>query len=180
MQLKFNRMPFGIALLVLTGIGWGMMLLALKAAEPAFAMIGMLVLAPLILVILFLMARPPVVAAIRGDTLRVGRQTAHLGDILRVAIGADRSLSFAVRARDENGFWAGAYGEHELALPLRRIDGGRKAAESFVAQVEAARQAVTPLEAAPAAARRPRRDGVDPEPVQQRPAARAGFGRKGL
>ncbi|MES2442624.1 MAG: hypothetical protein V4574_07315 [Pseudomonadota bacterium] len=187
MQLKFNRMRIGMVLLVLTAIDWAVVAIALNGVDLVYAMGAMLALTVVAMVPFALMLKPPVLAAIEGDTLRVGRSRAHLGDILRISTGA-ATLTFGVRARDADGIWVGAYGERELALPLGRIDGGRNAAERFVAQVEAARQAVPslPVEApAPPPVPRPRRDGIDPEVAPRMhpavpAAARAGFGRKGL
>jgi hypothetical protein len=159
----------------------------MAGGDIVYAMGAMAALMVVAMVPLFLMARPPVVAAIEGDMLRIGRQRAHLGDILRISISG-KTLSFAVRARDEAGFWVGAYGERDLTLAFRRIDGGRKAARAFVAHLELARQAVPELVTeAPSAPPppKPRRDGVDADvrpPLDSSPAppVRAGFGRKGL
>ena len=185
MQLRFNRYIFGFVLILLCAVDWVVIAVALNGLDLVYAMGAMAALLVVAMVPLFLMARPPVVARVEGDMLRVGRQRAHLGDILRISMEAG-ALVFAVRARDEAGFWVGAYGERALTLPLRRVDGGRKAADHFVAQVEMARQSVPELvtEAAPSPG--PRRDGIDPDirpPLDDRPAAppiRAGFGRKGL
>lgn len=192
MQLRFNRTIFGIVLILLCAVDWAVIAIALQGFDIVYAMGAMAVLMVVAMVPLFLIAMPPTVARIEGDMLRVGRQRAHLGDILRTAMDA-KTLSFAVRARDADGVWVGAYGERALELPLRRIDGGRKAAQHFVAQVEMARQSVlqlvTEAPPAPPASPRPRRDGLDPDmapplerPIglQPAPAARAGFGRKGL
>ena len=188
MTLKFNRVRLGLILMVLMGIDWAVIAFALGGLDIVYAMGAMGALMVVALVPLFLMAKPPTIARIEGDMLRVGRQRAHLGDVLRISMDA-RTLGFAVRARDEAGFWVGAYGERMLELPLRRIDGGRKAAQHFVAQVELTRQSVpelvTEAPPAPPPQLRPRRDGVDPDvrPAPERPAAapvRAGFGRKGL
>jgi hypothetical protein len=188
MQLRFNRYIFGIALILLCAIDWAVIAIALNGLDIIYAMEAMAGLMVVAMVPLFLMARPPAVARIEGDMLRIGRQRAHLGDILRISLDA-KALTFAVRARDEAGFWVGAYGETALVLPLRRVDGGRKAAQHLVAQVEMVRQSVPQLVAeappAPPPPPRPRRDGVDPDvpPAAERPAAapvRAGFGRKGL
>jgi hypothetical protein len=191
MQLRFNRTLPGIALILLCAVDWAVIAIAMHGLDIVYAMGAMAALFVVAMIPLLMMARPPVIAGIEGDMLRVGRQRAHLGDILRTSINAG-TLSFAVRARDENGFWVGAYGERDLALPLRRIDGGRKAAEHFVAQVAITRQSVpelvTEAPPAPAPAARPRRDGVDPDvrPALDHPAApppvaaRGGFGRKGL
>lgn len=186
MQLHLNRYIPGLALILLCAIDWAVIAVALNGLDIVYAMGAMAALFVVAMVPLFLMAKPPSVARIEGDMLRVDRQRVHLGDILRISLDA-RTLTFAVRARDEAGFWVGAYGETALALPLRRIDGGRKAAQHFVAQVEMTRQSVPQLvtETPPAPPPRPRRDGVDPDirPAPERPAAapvRAGFGRKGL
>jgi hypothetical protein len=184
MQLKFNRMVLGLVLVALTGVDWAVIAFALNGLDIVYAMGAMAALMVVAMVPLFLMARPPTVASIEGDMLRIGRQRAHLGDVLRISVDA-KTLAFAVRARDEAGFWVGAYGERALALPLRRIDGGRKAAQHFVAQVEMTRQSVpqlvTETAAAPPPPVRPRRDGIDPDlAVPPASAARAGFGRKGL
>jgi hypothetical protein len=188
MQLRLNRYIPGIALILLCAVDWVVIAIAMSGLDIVYAMGAMAALFVVAMVPLFLMAKPPAVARIEGDMLRVGRQRAHLGDILRISQDA-KTLTFAVRARDEAGFWVGAYGERALELPLRRVDGGRKAAQHFVAQVEIARQSVpelvTETPSAPAPVARPRRDGVDPDmrPAPERPAAapvRAGFGRKGL
>lgn len=187
MQLRFNRYIFGIALILLCAVDWVVVSIAMAGGDIVYAMGAMAALMAVAMVPLFLMARPPVVARIEGDMLRVGRQRAHLGDILRISQDA-RALVFAVRARDEAGFWVGAYGERTLELPFRRIDGGRKAAQHFVAQVEIVRHSVPQLvtEAPPAPPPTPRRDGIDADvrpPLDDRPAAapvRAGFGRKGI
>lgn len=188
MQLRFNRYLFGIALILLCAIDWLVIAVALNGLDLVYAMGAMAALLAVAMVPLFLMARPPVVARVEGDMLRVGRERAHLGDILRISI-SDNTLVFAVRARDEAGFWVGAYGERELTLPLRRVEGGRRAAQHFVAQVELVRQSVPELVTEAAPPPRPRRDGIDPDvrpPLDDRraaetaPPARAGFGRKGL
>lgn len=191
MQLRFNRYLLGFALILLCAVDWVVVAIVLRGGDIFTAMEVMTGLFALAMVPLFMMAKPPVVARIEGDMLRVGRQRAHLGDVLRIAMDA-KTLRFAVRARDEDGFWVGAYGERTLELPLRRVDGGRKAAEHFVAQVEITRRSVPELvtEAPPAPPpppriERPRRDGVDADvrpPIDNRPAppVRAGFGRKGL
>lgn len=188
MQLRFNRYIFGIALILLCAVDWAIVAIALNELDIVYAMEAMAGLFVVAMVPLFLMARPPVVAAIEGDMLRVGRQRAHLGDILRISQNA-KTLTFAVRARDEAGFWVGAYGERPLELAFRGIDGGRKAAQHFVAQVEIARQSVpelvTEAPPAPPPIAKPRRDGIDADvrpPIDNRPAqpVRAGFGRKGL
>jgi len=188
MQLRFNRYIFGIALILLCAVDWAVVSIVLAGGDIVYAMGAMAALMAVAMVPLLLMARPPVVARVESDMLRVGRQRAYLGDILRISMDG-RTLVFAVRARDEAGFWVGAYGERTLELPLRRVDGGRKAAQHFVAQVEIARQSAPELVTAappPPPLVRPRRDGIDPDlatPVA-RPAAaqpaRAGFGRKGL
>jgi hypothetical protein len=189
MQLRFNRYIFGFVLILLCAVDWAVIAIALNGLDIVYAMGAMAALFVVAMVPLFLMARPPTIASIEGDMLRVRHQRAHLGDILRISLNAT-TLVFAARARDEAGFWVGAYGERDLTLPLRRIDGGRKAAQAFVAYVEFTRQSVPELvtEAPPAPPpppARPRRDGIDPDvrPPLDRPAAapvRAGFGRKGL
>lgn len=188
MQLKYNRMRLGLILVALTGIDWAVIAFALNGVDLVYAMGAMAALMAVALVILLLMIRPPVLARLESDTLRVGRGKAHLADVMRVGY-EDGALTFAVRARDADGHWAGAYGERLLALRLGRVDGGRKAADRFVALVEAARQAIPPLPveeppAPPPPRLHPRRDGIDPDvrPPLERPAgpARAGFGRKGL
>jgi hypothetical protein len=184
MQLRFNRYIPAIALILLCAVDWAVIAIALNGLDIVYAMGAMAALFVVAMVPLFLMARPPAVARIEGDMLRIGRQRAHLGDILRISLDA-KTLTFAVRARDEAGFWVGAYGERALEMPLRRVDGGRRAAQHFVAQVEMARQSVPELVTEAAPAPKPRRDGVDPDvrPPLDRPATapvRAGFGRKGL
>jgi hypothetical protein len=189
MQLRFNRYLFGIALILLCAVDWVVISLVLAGADIGYAMGAMIALMVVAMAPLFLMIRPPAVASLHGDTLRIGRGRAHAGDVLRIST-AGKSLDVAVRARDEDGRWVGAYGERMLTLPLWRIYGGRKAAERFAAFVEVTRREVPPLpvEAASAPAPTPRRDGVDPDvrpPLDDRagepePSARPAFGRKGL
>jgi hypothetical protein len=191
MQLRFSRLILAFAMLGLFAVEWVAIMLALKGGIEQ-AMIVMAVLLLLTLVILGAMLRPPAIAGIESDMLRVGRQRVHLSDVLRIAT-AQGALVFAIRARDADGFWAGSMGERNLALKLWRVDGGRKAAQAFAALVDTARKDVAPLPVAePPAPRlpvRPRRDGIDPDvrPVDPvlaasatRPRAAGGFGRKGL
>ncbi len=192
MQLRFNRYVFAITLLVIGGVDWTVIAVAINGgADITYAMGGMVALMAAAMVLVGLMLKPPRLASIEGDMLRVGRGKAHLSDILRIS--TEHGLSFAVRARDAEGFWAGSMGERMLALKRWRIDGGRKAVARFVAQVEAARKEVAPLAVeappAPPPPLRPRRDGIDSDPIsplprpvglQAAPPMRAGFGRKGL
>lgn len=184
MQLRFNRYIFGIILGVLCVIDWAVISVVLNlGADVVYAMGVMAALMLVAVVILILMIKPPAVASLHGDTLRVGRKTAHVGDVLRQSLQGN-ALTFAVRARDSDGFWAGSMGERDLTMPFRRIDGGRKAAEQFAAFVEVTRQTTPQLvqEARPVPAPR-QREASPVAPVRApapTPAARAGFGRKGL
>ena len=187
MALRFNRYIFGIALILLCAVDWVVISLVMAGADLAYAMGAMGALMVVAMIPLFLMIRPPRVASLEGDTLRIGRNRAHAGDVLRISTGGN-NLDVAVRARDEDGRWVGAYGERTLTLPLWRVDGGRKAAERFAAFVEVTRREVPPLPIEAAPAPKPRRDGIDADmrpplddrPGEPAPAARPAFGRKGL
>ena len=184
MQLRFNRYIFAIALGVLCVIDWAVISAVLSlGGDIVYAMGVMLALMLVAVVILILMIKPPAVASLHGDTLRVGRRSAHVGDVLRQSLQGN-ALTFAVRARDADGFWAGSMGERDLKLPFRKVDGGRKAAEQFAAFVEVTRQATPQLvqeaRPVPVAPRREASPVLPERPFAPAPAARPAFGRKGV
>ncbi|WP_375397973.1 hypothetical protein [uncultured Sphingomonas sp.] len=111
-----------------------------------------------------------VIGELDGATIRVMGREARVSDLESVHlmtatvnfVPTSRSLIFSFKARPTDGAWARSLGQLRVALPVRRIEGGRAAAESFGAMVIGARDRL--------AGQQPplvEKTGVDPLPAER-------------